>query len=103
MLGDASTIASESGTAVSVGSASTLALAENQARIAAIFTNMSNEAIDLAFGGAAVSGSGIRLAPAGSADSRYEINAMNLFTGAVYAICASGSKNLGVVEVGPSS
>jgi hypothetical protein len=80
---------------VLVGAISTLALAENNSRKSAIFTNASNEAIYLSLGSAAEMNKGIYLASSGG---KFEINQVNLYFGAVYAICQSGLKILCVSE-----
>ncbi len=84
------------GSAVSVGSTTTVAAAANLDRESVVFTNDSDEVIYLSFTDDAAMNSGIRLNAAGGS---YEINTFNYFNGAVNAICASGSKVLGVVEV----
>ena len=86
--------ASTSG-AVTVGNTDTSVLAANNSRKSATFVNDSDESIYLQLGAAAVLNEGIRLNAAGGS---YEINHTNLFTGAVNAICTSGSKVLTVTE-----
>ena len=81
---------------VAVGSSTTLALAANAARVAATFTNDSDEKIYLSLGATAVMSQGIPLNANGGS---YEINQTNLYTGVVHAICSSGSKNLCVSEI----
>lgn len=81
--------------AVLVGAASTLVLAANGHRANAIFINDSDETIYLARGHAAVLNGGIRLNANGGS---YEMDVDNMFRGIVYAICASGQKNLCVCE-----
>lgn len=76
---------------VTVGATSTTILAANANRNFADFVNDSDEVIYLALGGAAVMNKGIRLNAAGG---NFEINSTNIFLGAVYAICSTGSKNL---------
>ena len=78
-------------TAVTVGATSTAVLATDLIKHFAVFTNDSDEVIYLGLGAAAVSNTGIRLTASGG---QYIINGTNLFTGAVNAICASGSKVL---------
>ena len=80
---------------VSVAAASTEILATNANRNFAELVNDSNEEIYLSLGGTAEASKGIRLNPLGGT---YSINAMNLYTGAINGICASGSKNITVVE-----
>lgn len=87
-----STIAT--GSKVTVGSSSTTALAANENRNFAVFVNDSDETIYLGLG-TAVLNSGIRLNANGGA---YEINLTNMYTGIVMGICASGSKNLTIME-----
>lgn len=82
-------------TKVAVETSSTLVLAANPKRMNAIFCNDSNKPIYLARGNAAVMNEGIRLS---ATTSKYEINALNLFCGAVYAIATGGAKNLTVSE-----
>jgi hypothetical protein len=82
-------------TKVSVGATSTAILTAKSGRTGAILTNDSDEIIYLGLGAAAVSNEGIRLNAAGGS---YEINSSNLYKGAINAICASGTKNLAVVE-----
>jgi len=75
--------------------ASTLVLAANPQRMDAVFVNDSNQEIYLARGNAAVLNEGIRLNATGGS---YEINANNLFLGAINAIAEGGAKNLTVSE-----
>lgn len=84
---------SATNTKVTVGSASTSVLAADTIKKYAIFVNDSNETIYLSLSGTAVSGEGIRLNANGGL---YEILPDNFYTGAITAICASGSKNLTV-------
>ena len=86
--------ASTSG-AVTVGSSTTVALAANAGRKTATFVNDSDEVIYLQLGADAALNEGIRLNASGGS---YEINHTNLYTGAVNAICSSGSKELLVTE-----
>jgi len=87
--------ASNSGSVVVIANTSTAVLSAREHRIAATFRNDSNEAIYLSLGGTAVVGRGVRLAPANSADSAWE---MRDFSDAVTAICTTGTKNLCVTE-----
>lgn len=87
--------AKEPGTGESVGSSSTTVLAANAQRYTATFVNDSDETIYLRLGLTAVASEGIRLNAAGGS---YDIDAGNLYTGIVTAICASGSKVLCVTE-----
>lgn len=82
---------------VTVGNTSTLVLPANPNRIYAMLTNDSDEAIYLAFGTAAVLNKTCRLNPNGGVQE-YSPAMANLFTGPVYAICATGGKNLLTVE-----
>ena len=80
---------------VSVGAASTAVLAANSDRQFAVFVNDSDEVIYLNLSATAVMNEGIRLNANGGS---YEINLLNLYTGAVTGICSSGTKNLTVTE-----
>lgn len=82
-------------TKVSIGSSSTSVLSANETRKHVVFVNDSDEDIYLSLSDTAVINEGIRLNAHGGS---YEINLNNLYTGAISAICASGSKNLTVVE-----
>lgn len=79
-----------------IGATRTKVLDENFRRSFATFTNNSDEDISLLFGDSGADGSGQILKPAGGT---YEINSTNEWTGYVYAICASGSKNLAWSEI----
>ena len=89
-------------TGVTVGSSSTLALAANGARKRAILTNDSDEVIYLNLNGAAAEANkGIRLNASGGSvtiDNSDDNQTGYNNTTAIYAICASGSKNLCVHE-----
>lgn len=74
---------------------STEAIAANSNRKYALLVNDSDTDMYLALGKAAVVGEGIRLNKKGG---WYEITAINLFTGAVNAICATAGKNLTTME-----
>ena len=80
---------------VSVAVATPLVLAANESRVNAVFVNDSSEVIYLARGNAAVIGSGIRLNANGGS---YEIDASNLFVGAVNGIATGAGSNLTVSE-----
>lgn len=70
--------------------ASTLILATSTSRLYAIIGNNSPTAsifLSLTGGGAAEQNKGIRLAPG----EKYEINALNLYTGAIYARASTTS------------
>ena len=78
---------------VTVGATDTAVLSANNDRKAFILTNDSDEEIYLAYGVAAEMNKGIRLNAKGG------VVREELYKGAVNAICASGSKNLAIVEV----
>jgi len=80
---------------VTVGSTSTEITGANNSRKYAIFVNDSDEIIYLSLGSAAVMNKGIRLNANGGA---YEIKD-GFFSGVVYGICTSGSKNLTYIDV----
>jgi len=82
-------------TKVSIGTGSTSVLSANTSRKSAVFVNDSDTVIYLSLSGTAVLNEGIRLNANGGV---YEINAMNLYTGAVSAISSAASKNLAVME-----
>lgn len=82
-------------TKVAVGIASTPVFAANPDRVFAEFTNDSDKIIYLSLSGTAVMHEGIRLNAEGGA---YEISQINLYLGAVSAICAAANKNLTVTE-----
>lgn len=77
--------------AVTVGATSTAVLPADGGRQYAIIINDSDETIYLGLGAAAAMNQGIRLNTNGGA---FEISGVNVFTGAINAICASGSKVL---------
>jgi hypothetical protein len=80
----------------SVGGTTLELLEENRARKYALIVNSSDVGVWLAFGEAAVVGTGVYLAAGGGS---YEIDETNLWTGAVNGIAASGSsKVVGTVE-----
>ncbi|GAG47568.1 unnamed protein product [marine sediment metagenome] len=81
--------------AVPVGITTTEVLAANPRRADAVFVNDSNQPIYLARGNDAVLHQGIRLNANGG---NYEINASNLFLGAINAIAEGGAKVLTVSE-----
>ena len=80
---------------VSVAAATTLVLAANESRVNAVFVNDSSEVIYLSRGNAAVVGRGIRLNANGGS---YEIDASNLFVGAINGIATGAGSNLTVSE-----
>ena len=85
-------VTSATNTKVSVGSSSTTVLALNTSRVAAILVNDSDEVIYISLSGTAVINEGIRLNAYGGNLIETE------YTGIITAICASGTKNLTVVE-----
>lgn len=90
-----SSVATSANGKVSIGSSSTSVLSANSNRKFAIFINDSNEIIYLNLSDTAVMNEGVRLNANGGS---IELTKPFLYTGAVTAICASGSKNLTVVE-----
>ena len=80
---------------IAVTNTSISVLAAKSDRRAATFVNDSDEVIYLALTATAVASKGIRLNAAGGS---YQIDATNLYTGAVAAICATNTKNLVVTE-----
>lgn len=80
----------------SIANSSTRVMDENPTRVYASFVNDSDEEIYLALGSDATGSKGIRLNANGGS---YEINLQNPFYGHIEAICASGGKNLCVVEL----
>jgi hypothetical protein len=74
---------------------STVIAPVNQNRSYLLIQNDSDATVYLALNAAAELGKGIRLNAGGGS---YEINFTNLFTGAVHAITASGSKNVCIQE-----
>lgn len=85
--------ATEGGGSVTVGSTSTAVVAANANRVKITIINDSDEAIYLAYGKAAVSNKGIRLNANGGNITE------ETWTGAINAICASGSKVATYVEL----
>ena len=85
---------------VSVGSSSTQLLAADADRLHAVITNISDETVYLSEGAAAEASKGYPLAPLGdpaTEASRWRTGEGDVvFRGAVYGICASGSKNVAV-------
>ena len=82
-------------TEVTVGDTSTAVLSAAATRVYAMFQNDSDETVYLNLGATATVNKGIRLSASGGS---YEITTINLYTGQVKAICASGSKNLLVAQ-----
>ena len=78
---------------VSVGNTSTSILSSNGSRKAAIIVNDSNETVYLNLSGTAVINEGIRLNAKGG------VHREEMYTGAIFGICASGSKNVTVTEI----
>jgi len=79
--------------AVTVGSSSTTVLAANTGRKGFSLVNDSDETIYVSFSGTAVSGEGIRLNEKGGSVTD------DVYQGVITAICASGGKNLTVIEL----
>jgi len=88
-----SVAASNATTKVTVGATSTAVLSANSSRTSAYLVNDSVEDIYINLSATAVINEGIRLNSEGG--SAY----INDYTGAITAICASGSKNLTVTEL----
>ena len=90
-------IDTETPTVIAIGAASAVFLAANPNRIGLDLTNLSSpsEAISLAFGVAAIVGTGKVLTTYGST---YHMGTSNLFLGDIYAICPSGGMNLAISE-----
>ena len=84
---------SATNTKVSVGLASTAVLADNSDRIEITIVNDSDEVVYLSLSDTAVMNEGIRLNAHGGAI----IN--NTYTGAIAAICTTGTKNITVSEI----
>jgi hypothetical protein len=82
-------------TSVTVGNTSTAVLALNTARKILILVNASDEAIYLSLSATAVQGDGIYLSPSGGA---LTLDLQGMYTGVISAICASGGKELTVME-----
>lgn len=84
-------------TAVTVGLATTVAVAANSGCQTRLFVNDSDEVIYLSFNATAALNTGIRLNQAGGS---YEMSEKfgNLYQGVVNAICTSGGKTLLVTE-----
>ena len=80
---------------ISVSTGSTAVLSANADRLYALFQNDSDEEIYIYLGATAVMNKGIRLSASGGS---YEITSVNLYTGVVTAICATGTKNLLVTQ-----
>ncbi len=79
---------------VTIGATSTTVMAAKSGRLYATLTNNSDEDMWISLGSAAVLNKGIKLMP----NQSFEINGFKLFRGAVYAICASGSKSMAIFE-----
>lgn len=82
---------------VSVGSSSTTVILKNDSRKSITLVNISNEFIFIGIGEEAVLNKGFALSPNGGALHLSLADGTN-YIGNIYAICASGSKNLTVVE-----
>ena len=81
-----------------IANISTEILAKNADRKVVILCNDSNEAVYIGLGEAAVMNSGIALTPNTIDGQRIILSGELRFTGIIYAICASGSKNLAITE-----
>ncbi|KKN71750.1 hypothetical protein LCGC14_0418160 [marine sediment metagenome] len=92
--GGATTLRSSniSSTSVSVGASSTAVIAASRDRLKVVLVNDSDETIYLGFNSAAILNQGIRLNARGGTVTEYE----NI--GTITAICASGGKNLTVIN-----
>ncbi len=89
-------------TTVAVGAASTLILAASGNRQALILQNDADEAMYFSLGKAAVAGEGIRLDEAAATFGQagtIKLEGPSCYRGAVYGICASGSKDVLVTEI----
>lgn len=83
---------------VSVGATTTAALAANTYRTYALLINDSDEVVYIKIGAAAVLNDGIRINASGGSFEMSQPNG-NLCSGAINAICTSGSKKLLVTEM----
>lgn len=92
-VGSASVSSSTTSGKITVGSASTSVLSANSDRLSLAVVNDSDETIYINLSGTAVMNEGIRLNASGGS---FETDK---YTGAVTAICSSGSKNLTVTEL----
>lgn len=81
---------------ISVANTSTTILSATANRKSVVIVNDSDESIYLALGNTALMNQGIRINANGGA---YEIGSTNLYIGAIYGICSSGSKVVTVTEV----
>ena len=102
---DLNSFASAAQSTVSVANASTLIAAANLARRFIRITNISNEACNIGLGVAAEANKGIHLSalvdtakPAASGILEFPTPGGVMFTGAIYGITASGTKNVAVAE-----
>jgi hypothetical protein len=80
---------------VLVGSTSTFILAANSSRRFLFLVNDADEDIYVSLGSAAVMNEGVLLTAGGGA---LTLDTTSMWQGAIYAICASGNKNLAVCE-----
>jgi len=85
---------------VSVGATSTLVMAANPLRTFLCITNVSDELVSLGFGAAAVANKGcpINAKPTTGKCDRVIMCGPAIFKGAIYGICASGSKTVATCE-----
>lgn len=83
-------------TAVALGTSDASIIAANEQRKRLIICNGSTNNVWIAFGDTAVVGKGVFLAPSGGT---FEVDPMEIFTGAVRGISEAGAANkIGVVE-----
>lgn len=87
-------------TKVTIGSTTTKVVDANNGRKYLYLCNNSNEDISLKFGVAAVAGEGFIIKANGGYHSFYGRDFVPEMKGQLNAICASGSKDLAVVEFG---
>lgn len=83
-----------------VTAASTVALAANANRVGGFIQNNSDEDVNISFGGTA-SSSTTKIFGGGGTMSLI-IDGQNCYTGAINAICASGGKDIVIVEIATS-
>jgi len=84
----------EPGTAVTVGTSSTVILPVNALRVYARITNISDETIYMKFGETAVLSEGVPLA----AGDMFELDQTRMINTAINGICTSGDKDVAVVS-----
>lgn len=81
---------------ITVGTSSIEALPPNPSRTSALFVNISTQIMYLGLDQVSASERGIQIRPNGG---NYEINAVNMFKGRVYAIAGDSGCKLLVTEV----